>query len=199
VESIQGRICIAFLAFFIVASAAEGFAEEMYKYIDKNGNPCFTDDVQLVPDEYRKKAVKIYVRPEVQDSKQGRPTGDSPRIEARQEGSPAEAGGAAKKDPFAFFSIGWVLRVAAALAAFMLVMCAIGKVADRVGYSQVGTMIKIGLTFMGLLYVFGSYAGEMAETFNALKEEIVDIKAKKEKNDAQVRQTAEESAHAPSR
>lgn len=198
-EKIAGRVCFTVVVLFSLVVVTEGFAEEMYKYIDKDGTPSYTDDIQLVPTEHRKKAVKIYNRPESPDKPSASQAAEPAGTESGEVSNPDGAIASFKKDPLKFLFSGRVLSVAAALAAFILALFAIGKVAARVGHQQAGMVIKIGLTFLGLLYVIGSYAGEMSEAFDALKEEVMDIKAKKEKHDAQVNKTADESVPAASR
>lgn len=196
-KKIAGRVCVALVVLFSLAARTEVFAEEMYKYIDKDGTPSYTDDIQLVPTEHRKKAVKIYNRPESSPEKtSARQAAEPAGTESGKVSNPAGAIAAFKKDPVKFFFSGRALGVAAVLAAFILALFAIGKVAARVGHQQAGMVIKIGLTFLGLLYVIGSYAGEMSEAFDVLKGEVMDIKAKKEKHDAQVNKTSEEAAPA---
>jgi hypothetical protein len=52
--------CIKWILFFTVAFLSESNCTEFYKYIDKNGNACFTSDYYKVPEAQRKE-MKPYI------------------------------------------------------------------------------------------------------------------------------------------
>ena len=49
-------VCVVLMAWFLPGTSSEVFAATVYSYTDERGNPVYVDDLQKVPEKYRRTA-----------------------------------------------------------------------------------------------------------------------------------------------
>jgi hypothetical protein len=96
---LKAIIASAVTAFFLIAVPCQA---EFYKYVDKDGNVIFTDDLSKVPADQRQ-GLEEYAEPETPAPAQNTPEDnpeqkiDQPTVESQTPKAPAAAGGDLKQ------------------------------------------------------------------------------------------------------
>jgi len=144
--------------------------------MDKNGTVCFTDSRQSVPEEYKKKAIKITDEKENADKKsrdnqiKGDNEGD-PLIDKKQGLSSKEK----IKDTLTTITNSNFFRLVAAITIFLSLFIVIGKIGGSLGHKQISSLLRIALTAGILLYLFHTQLAKMVNVFSLMKKDVTDI------------------------
>jgi hypothetical protein len=149
---------------FIIVNAATA---EIYKYRDRHGTECFTDNFEAIPQEYRRNAV-------IDRSSPGQESG----LHKQQQGQPSAA--STQKGNFIksakrlagsrlFQSI--VLSVC-----FVLLMYLAGMAGKRLDRRRVFSLLKALLTCLLFVYFFYAYSNEVNGLFDKVRNRVSDMK-----------------------
>ncbi len=173
----QKGLIIALLILFGNIILVENGHAKIYKYVDKNGTPVFTDSLYTIPEEYRKDAIEIEERPGPSEIK------------------PADKSVATDKEENKTM---WrnllhrnLFKSIIVITGFLFFFIVAGKVANFIGYGRAATIIRIVLTLLLLVYLFNSYAKKVTDTFIEIKEQIMGIKIQAEERDKKINKLIE--------
>ena len=141
--------------FFLVIGAVLTFACEssadMYKYVDRAGTVCFTNDLKKVPEEYRAQVVVI---PQKHDDAKGRP----PDKEGREAGGEKGRAEGFQWEKFRELRRGLtggrLFMPVLVLILFLALFLAIGKVCAFLERRRLGLALRILLTLGVLFYLW---------------------------------------------
>src|SRR5512135_1366586 len=157
--------------------AGHCYAATYYKYVDKDGTACFTDNRLSIPEEYKKKAIKITDKMEGADKKSKSAqikAGDAvggPFIDKTQELSSKEK----IKDAMEAITKSDFFRPGVAIALFFSLFIGIGKIGRSLGHKQISSALRIALTVGVLVFLFHAHVEKAANVFNSLKKDVTDI------------------------
>lgn len=168
-------LIIALLILFgnIILLVKNGHAK-IYKYIDKNGTPCFTDSLSAIPKEYRKNVIEIEEKEQEKPSSyETKPT----EGQAIHLVSPDEK----KEKPVDqnFFHSN-LFKTIIGITGFLFFFIIAGKLAKHIGFGRVATIIRIALTLFLLGYLFNLYEKKIINTFTEIKDQIRGVKEQAE-------------------
>lgn len=176
----------------------------IYKYVDKNGAVCFTDSIQGVPEEYRGKAIII----SGQSGKGNREPSEIQPVENKETDSAGDSTTEKKEETAKIkekimeavkgFISSRLFKLFAGIIGFIFLFVIIGKVSSSLGYSKIGSILRIALTLFVLLYVFNSHLKEVVNAFSTLKEEVLGVKKQAEERNEKVNETINELSQEPS-
>lgn len=157
---------------------------DVYKYVDKNGTVCFTDSIQAVPKDYRKKAEIVSVQPKKEKGQQSEAAiqtteNKGPRATVLSTEKEEEAKENIKEAIKGFVS-NRLFKLIAGLIGFLFIFIIIGKASNFLGHKRVGSILRIALTLLVLLYLFNSHLKEVVNVFAMLKEEVLGVKKQAE-------------------
>jgi len=178
----------------------ESFAE-VYKYVGKNGTVCFTDDLRSVPVEYREKAIIISEQVKKEESRQ------SAGRSEENKGTDSTAGSIEKKEDakenikgvIKGFISSRVFKIIVGIICFLFAFIIVGKISSSMGYRQIGTILRIGLTLLALLYIFNSYLQEVVNAFTTLKQDVLGVKKQAEEREQKVNKSVNELFQEPAK
>ena len=170
-----------------------GYADTYYKYADKNGTVSFTDSILSIPEEYRKKAVRISDEDESTDKKP-----KENQIEGNNEGGIVTD---SKKnisyteritDAFVKISEAGFFRPVIAITIFLCLFVLVGKFSNALGSRQISALIRIVLTAGILIYLVHTYGKEVVTSFSLLTKDVTDITKKAEERNTKMKDAAKE-------
>jgi low affinity Fe/Cu permease len=160
---------LAVLLFIAIVGVRDGFAV-IYKYIDSNGVPSFTDDLLLVPDKYRAKAVVVDDELAAsQQKKLSRQDSLSEKSGSREQNESITRERNASLSRRALWS-------ACALAAFVFVLFILHRLD---GFSKHAKLLSFTRTALGLtvsFYVLFNHAEDMIRIFSKVDKKIMQAK-----------------------
>jgi hypothetical protein len=180
------------------------YSDTYYKYVDKNGSACFTDNPQSIPDKYKQKAIKIvdgkeYVDKKTEDaqpkvgkkSEDTQPKADNedgPFIDKKQEVPSKEK----IKDVMLVITSPEFFRPVVAIAIFVSLFVVIGKMGRSLGHKRISSLLRIALTVGILVFLFIWQAEKMADVLTSLKKGATDIGKRLEKKNKKAEDTAKD-------
>ncbi len=174
--------------------------QKYYKYIDKNGTECYADNLQSIPEEYKKKAVIISVQFKKDESRQSEVQSENGVPSSATENKKETAKIIDKekvKEAIEGFVRSSLFKFIAVIIGFLLVFIIVGKVSSSLGHRGIGTLLRIALALLVLLYVFNSYLEEIVGAFTMLKEEVMGVKKQAEERNEKADKTMNELFNAP--
>jgi len=181
------------LAIFFIAAGIFQIPDSygaVYKYTDKNGTECYTDSIQAVPPEYRKKAVLVSEgsKPEkkpaaqVPEDKGGAtPDGQEGRVSKFIRGLKELATGPRS------------VEAGAAVVVFLLLFAFAGKIGALLGFKDIGSIFRILLVLLLLVYLFSLYSRRVEDAATGIKDEIQDIKKQFDGKEEKTQKTFKEA------
>lgn len=171
-------LIIASLLILLSVILAQNSIAEIYKYVDKNGTACFTDDLRSVPEEYKKKTIII----SGQSKKGGQETSEIQPSENKENDPTTEKKEetAKIKDAIKGFVSNRLFKLIAGIIGFLFIFIIVGKASNLLGHKRVGSILRIALTLLALLYLFNSHLKEVVNVFAMLKEEVLGVKKQAE-------------------
>lgn len=187
-------IIASLLILLSVILARNSFAE-IYKYVDKNGTECLTDDLRSVPEKYKKKAIII----SGQSKKGGQETSEiqpsenkenDPTFEKKEETAKI-------KDAIKGLVRSKLFKLIAGIIGFLFIFIIVGKASNSLGHGKVGSILRIVLTLLVLLYVFNAHLKEIVNAFATLKEEVLGVKKQAEERNKKVDEIINELPEKP--
>lgn len=167
------------------------YSETYYKYVDKDGTTCFTDNPQFVPGKYKKKAIKIvdgkeykeYVDNRSKDAQRKADNEDGPSIDKKQE-VPSEG---KIKDGVMPITNSKFFGPVVAVAIFVSLFIVIGKIGRSLGHQKISFLLRIALTIGLLVFLFFTQVEKIPDVFTSLKKGVTGIgkrlETKKEKRE----------------
>jgi hypothetical protein len=168
------------ILFFSCLVALPGAHASIYRYVDREGNEHFTDSPANIPGEYRQKAEMI-------DERLKKDTGFMQEVRKEEEKS---AVGFTERIRIFFdnrkeflkdlLARTWIVSGVVILA-FVVLFIVVGKVSSSLGYKNVGSVLRILLTFLVLVYLFHTYVKEIAREHLELKDKVLEIKKQADK------------------
>jgi hypothetical protein len=174
------------------------YSDTYYKYVDKDGTACFTDNPQSIPEKYKKKTIKIvdgkedrkeykeYVDKKSKDAQRKADNEDGPSIDKKQEVS---SEGKVKDAVTAITNSKFFILVLA-IAIFVSLFIVIGKIGRSLGHRQISFLLRIALTVGILVFLFFGQVEKMADVFTSLKKGVSDIGKRLEKKNEKAEDTA---------
>lgn len=169
------------------------YSATYYKYTDKNGTTSFTDNRQSIPEEYKKKAIKIADEKENADKKSGDnkinvDNGGDSLIDKKQRLSSREK----IKNALTAITNSNLFRPVAAITIFLTLFIVIGKIGSFLGRKQISSVLRIALTAGILLYLFHTQAEQIVNIFGMLKKDVTDTTKKAEERNREVEDAAKD-------
>jgi len=170
----MGKIISAFLPllFFFCIIFTQHSLAVTYKYIDKNGTSCFTDSIQAIPEEYRKKAFIL-------DGKSEIPIGECSELSIAGEPdtqqvvvSRTEKVKRTIKDALN----NRLLKAIALTICFLIIFFIAGKMGSTLKYKQTASIIRIILICLALFFFYTLYSKEVVHLFDKLTKEVTTTK-----------------------
>lgn len=152
------------------------YSATYYKYVDKNGTVCFTDSRQSIPEEYKRKATKITDEKENADKKsrdnQIKGDNEGGSLTDKKQGLSSEE---KIKDTLTTIRNADSFRPAVAIAIFLFLFIAAGKIGRSLGHKQLSSVLRIALTVGILFFLFHTHVKKITDIFNSLKKDATDI------------------------
>ncbi len=172
----KGLIIALFIILFGNIILVEDCHAKIYKYVDKNGTPCFTDSLHAIPEEYRKDAIEIEDRPGSSEIKSaGEQAIHSVKTDRKEE-----------KTIWQNLFRSNLFKSIIVITVFLFFFIIAGKVANYIGHGRAATIIRIVLTFLLLVYLFNLHAQRVINTFIEIKGQIMGIKKQVEERDEKI-------------
>ena len=171
-------IMLLALLTLLLASGAHTAQADYYKYTDKDGTPCISNDINSVPKQYRASMKVIREETEVKKEKATKPqtVNSPPPVSAVPETAKpvVKEEPAAPQSPYGKYSarFPWltpIFLVGAAVILFIVV----GKVAELMPSPMLAKIIY--LTFFLGVFVFGykSYAEHLLANYTSIKSKVM--------------------------
>ena len=170
------RFMIAGLtAFLAIASAGHA---EIYKYIDKNGTPCFVDSLTAIPERYRSEAVLVEDRA---GHKVNQPVrreeikNEAPPKEVKLEQPKAQARTPGERRPGELLSRRYAVA-AVAVPVYVLLFVLLGKLRVLARFKWAVPVLRLILSLVlavGLLQFYAPEARILYDMFREVKEDIL--------------------------
>lgn len=171
----------------------------VYKYVDKNGTESFTNSLDSVPEKYRKTAVIIKEKrgrepkgpeaPTPENKPENRPDnklenkpGNKGEGAAEQEGNISKIIRSAEE----FVATG-LFQAGAAVIVFLVLFIFAGKIGSLLGFKDIGSIFRILLVLLLLVYLYSVYSKEVVNSFTTIKQEVRGIKKQSNEKDEKVR------------
>ncbi len=132
-------VCLILIVSANILQCLQCYAATYYKYVDQNGTVSFTDNRQSIPEEYRKKAIKITYEEKTADNKSRAtlPKADSQErdsTEKKQETSYSER----LRNAWTTIKNANFFEPAVIIAIFLCIFIVIGKVSRFFGHKKNG-------------------------------------------------------------
>lgn len=146
---IFAAVCLltgALIFVFVHRSSAD-----MYKYVDRNGTVCLTNDIKKVPEEYRGQVVVI---PEQHDEGKGRPPEKAKKETGREKGKEEGFQWTRLKAFFNAFVRGRFFMPVLAIILYLALFLAIGKVCAALEQRKLSIVLRVVLTLCVLIYLW---------------------------------------------
>jgi hypothetical protein len=160
-------ICLGSMFFIRNSDAA------YYKYIDKDGAPCFADNLQVIPEQYRAQAVIVETESKDDEIKPAGPTvrkaETATMADARQEGKGPQP-----------LSIRLTISGAVGFGAF-LIFVVISHQPESKENKKVLSLVRRTLMAVVLLYLVVAQAGDVMTLFGAAGRTIDEAQRQSEK------------------
>ncbi|MDP2168630.1 MAG: DUF4124 domain-containing protein [Thermodesulfovibrionales bacterium] len=197
----NASIMLLFLAGIECFIFASWSAADIYRYTDKSGTECYTDDLDSIPLKYRKKAVLISRQPEEKEPRSGILNMAAPMTapEAPEEAQKRGWSDFAKEKIIANKDFGKnpVFKIIAGLAGIVVGFIAIGKASRALGMRQIGNVLRIALALFVLAYLFSSYMKVTVSSFLEMKKDAEEIKERAEQRNQKIENAADEMFDRP--
>lgn len=155
-RSVRDALLMFLIAAFLGAASMLAFAREssadIYKYVEKNGTVVLTDDLNKVPEEYRKEVVVIR-----EPQKDGRGKSPEKTVRAGRDSGrnreKAEEGFQWEKikGTFKGFTKGKLLVPALAVVIYLVLFVLVGSICSFFEQRKLGLVLRILLT-LGLIF-----------------------------------------------
>jgi len=164
---------VSVFVFFVAPASAE-----IYKYVKKDGSVGYSDSIQAVPEEYRKKATVVKGLRENEGSSADK-TKTKPAVEAPRNETTAEVPRKieqplmmqVKKASDSFMEKGYWKHVVV-ICVFILVYFLLGKASRAIGHKEVWTLLRI-LVVLGIMsYFFYVYTKEISEIYSSMVDSV---------------------------
>jgi hypothetical protein len=163
-----------------------------YKYFDRDGKECYTDNRDSIPAEFRKKAVKInrYEEQEAGARFKGRTEKQTETVADKEE----EKTGI--KDLVAEFfrkiADNRLYKAGIALGVAIMAFIVVKKIGESVGSKSLSILLRIAFTLALLLYLYDLFSKEMVNTYEGIRETTTSVKKLKESRDRKLNETVNE-------
>lgn len=156
------KVTIIFVLFFCLGSVVfvRNSDAAYYKYIDKDGVVCFSDNLQIIPEQYRAKAV--IVETEVKDD-ETKPAGPA---EGKTEPAPAAADTKQEVKGPRPLSTRLMISAAVGLGAF-LIFVVISSQSELKENKKLLSLVRGALMVVVSLYLVFAHAGDVMTIFGA--------------------------------
>ena len=167
----------------------------VYRYVDKNGTESFTNNLDAIPKEYRKKAVVIRdgKKGEGKESAAQPPEG---KEENKGEGAAPQEGRLQKIIRTAReVAATRMFQVGAGVIVFLLLFIFAGKIGSLLGFKGIGSIFRILLVLLLLAYLYSVYSKAAVETVTTIKEEVRGIQKKWDEKNEQPQRIPDEPAN----
>lgn len=171
-----------FVLFFVFCTftARDSFAV-IYKYVDRNGVICYSDDLQSVPETYRPKAVIV------SGELKGEPKLTAGREDTHDERFVAAppVGGASlpttrKEKPFSRRVANTIIMMTI-LVVIYVVLDRLKEVIESKNYVKAVHLARIGLTAVAVLYLVFAHVDDVVRAFGAAGTKVEEVKKQSEK------------------
>lgn len=167
----------------------------VYRYVDRNGTESFTNNLDAIPKEYRKKAVVV------RDGKKG----EGKESAARPPESKAEnkGEGAAPQEgrlqgiirTAGEFAATGMFQAGAGVIVFLLLFIFAGKIGSLLGFKDIGSIFRILLVLLLLAYLYGVYSRATVDTVTTIKEEVRGIQKQLDEKNEKAQRIPDEPAN----
>lgn len=177
------KITIVFALFFCLGSMVfvRNSDAAYYKYIDKDGVVCFADNLQVIPEQYRAKAVIVETEAKDDEIKPAGP--------AVSKTEPAPAGADTRQEVKGPRLLSTRLMISGAIGlGALLLFVVINSQSELKENKKVLSLIRRSLMAVVLLYLIFAHAGDVMTIFGAAGktvEEVQQQSAEKGKKAAQ--------------
>ncbi|HWR72420.1 MAG TPA: hypothetical protein VN604_04585 [Nitrospirota bacterium] len=184
-------IAVAVFGFF---AAMEGHAAT-YKYVDKAGNVGLADDLQAIPEQYRKSAVLIsgdakqeVAPPQAPAAPAGPMTGAHPAPPPQSFSAPVQTATPAPQtghQPVLFLGMPLSTRLAISIGvviAAIFVSVFLGKISAMHGHDRAIHMLRVSLSWLVMLYLVAAHAKDvitLVKTAGSNVQSVSDASAEK--------------------
>ena len=169
-------LTVLFCCLTFIASGIPEAVADYYKYKNKQGTICFTNDLKTIPEQYVKNAVlvgKDAPPPAPPAARQSPLPSAEPAIASQTEkvGTTAKAGILSDRP-----KLKAALMVTALLAGFLLLYAGIGWITAYLDCRQIGTIIRIVFTVGIVVYGSTLYSGKLFKLYNEITRKVTVIK-----------------------
>lgn len=185
------------LLFFIFLLCASPSWADIYKYTDSAGKDTYTNDPRSIPPEYKSKAQVVSVSGQTEPDNSPSAPGGTPAVMGNLPAGQAMArkmdwSDSVKEKLIAnrnFYKTR-AFEIFAGITVFVAGFLLIGKLSASLGLKAIGTVLRIALLAVVMLFLFRSYLSEISDSFTDLKGQAEGIKNQTESRNSELDKAA---------
>ncbi|MBI5885061.1 MAG: DUF4124 domain-containing protein [Deltaproteobacteria bacterium] len=189
----------------VCAFSATPAAASVYRYIDKDGLEHITNDFNQIPDEYRE---QFYDKSEPEKPRSvinAQAELDASTASARERRAQAEAEATAQENDAPrtilqrLVSLAeryhalLALRIAAAIAAIIVIFIVGGRLSSAFGHKRLTTLIMLTLSAFVIMYLVSTNLQHVSDSFKDITGKVEKLEKKLNARQEMIRQRMEES------